>query len=415
MDNIANTARKITLALFISQSLSSAGAIAIGTLNSIVGAELSGNPGLAGVPLAVYLVAGAIAAFLWGYIIDRIKWRGGLTSGLVLGVLGGALGVLAIQLGSWIIFLSALGLMGATRSAMNLSRFSAAEVHPPSTRGKAISNVVLAGTVGAVFGPLLVGPAGHWAVAFQAKELSGAYAAGAILFFIAGVVIFLQLRPDPKDLSRRISDLFPETSPEGDVTRSIARILGQPAAGLAVLAMVLSQLVMVLLMVIASLHMREHEHTLGNISLVMSAHTLGMFAFSVISGRLADHIGRGTVIAIGAGVLILACLLAPLSYELLPLASALFLTGLGWNFCYIGGSALLADQLSPAERSRTQGFNDLLVGMVSALGSLGSGAIYAAMSFQMVTYISMGVALGLLGVTMIWLRNQTPPALSKSL
>jgi MFS family permease len=415
MDSISSSARKITLSLFVAQSLASAGLIAMGTLNTIVGAELSGKPGLAGVPVAVYLAAGALAAFLWGNIIAVIGWRGGLTAGLILGVLGGALAFLAIQHGSWILFLSAMVLIGATIAAMRLSRFAASEVNPPLSRGKAISTVVFGGTVGGVFGPLLVGPAGRWADAFGADELSGAYIIGGSLFFIAAWVIFLRLKPDPRELGRQISELYPETFPDGGVARSIFKILRQPAAGLAVLAMALGQMVMVLLMVIASLYMRDHQHTLGNISLVISAHTFGMFAFSVISGRLADRLGRGPVIAFGAGILAFACLLAPLSSQVLPLAVALFLVGLGWNFCFIGGSALLADQLSPAERTRTQGFNDLLVGMVAALGSFGSGMIYAALDFRVISYFGFAVALVLMGITAVWLRGQNRLALSKSM
>jgi MFS family permease len=91
-----------------------------------------------------------------------------------------------------------------------------------------------------------------------------------------------------------------------------------------------------MVMVMTSLHMRDHQHALGSISLVIGAHTFGMFAFSVISGRLADRHGRVPVIAAGSAALILACLAAPLSPDVLPLAASLFLLGLGWNFCYVG-------------------------------------------------------------------------------
>src|SRR2546422_593448 len=102
-----------------------------------------------------------------------------------------------------------------------------------------------------------------------------------------------------------------------------------------------------------------------------------MYGFSVVSGQLADGWGRGPVVMAGATVLILACLAATLSPQVLPLTVALFLLGLGWNLCYVGGSSLLADQLSPAERARTQGFNDLLIGLASAAGSPRSGSGFA--------------------------------------
>jgi MFS family permease len=105
---------------------------------------------------------------------------------------------------------------------------------------------------------------------------------------------------------------------------------------------------------------------------VVSAHTLGMFAFSIISGRLTDKWGRGPVIILGSTILILSCLMAAPSEKFLPLVIALFFLGLGWNLAYVAGSALLADQLAPEERAKTQGFNDLLLNLGSAVVSLGA-------------------------------------------
>ncbi len=167
-------------------------------------------------------------------------------------------------------------------------------------------------------------------------------------------------------------------------------------------AMVFGQAVMVMLMVITSLHMQHNNHSIGDISKVISLHVIGMFAFSIISGRLADRFGRGPVILIGAATLILACLTAPLSPDVLPLSVALFLLGLGWNFCYVGGSSLLSDQLSPDERSRTQGFNDLLIGLVSAAGSLGSGFVFAAVGYGMMGLVGAAAALIPLTLALWW-------------
>jgi MFS family permease len=128
-----------------------------------------------------------------------------------------------------------------------------------------------------------------------------------------------------------------------------------------------------------------------------------MFAFSFLSGRLTDRWGRGPVILTGAGLLVLASLLAPLSPGLFPLSFALFLVGLGWNFCFVGGSTLLSDQLSPAERARTQGTNDLLIGLGTATASLLSGVMFASMGYAAMGILGALVSLGLAGVTAWWL------------
>ena len=393
LDRLGQSARRLTWVLFTAQSMASAGFIAAATLASILGAELAGSAAWAGVPSAVYLLGTAGAALAWGYLMDVLGRRGGLVLGLVLGTVGGALAFLAVDSGSFAVFLVGLALMGVASAAVTLGRFAAAEVHPPSERGRAISTVVLGGTVGAILGPLLVGPAGRWAVSLGRRDLSGAYAVSGVLFLLAAVVVFAMLRPDPRDLGRRVAALLPVDDLHAGGARPLRAILAAPDARLAVTSMVLGQMVMVMVMVITSLHMRAHDHGLGSVSLVISSHTLGMYAFSVVSGRLADRWGRRPTIAVGSVGLLTACALATISPQVVPLSVALFLLGLGWNLCFVGGSTLLADQLSPDERARTQGVNDLLVGFASAVGSLGSGLVFAAVGYNAMAWLGAAVAL----------------------
>jgi MFS family permease len=388
MTNLESIARKITGILFAQQSLASAGFIAAATLNSIVGKELSGHSDWAGVPSAVYLLAGAFAAFMWGYVFDLIGRRDGLTIGLGIGAVGSGIAFYAIAIHSFAIFLGGMVLMGIANAAVQLGRFAAAEVNPPEHRGRAISNVVIGGTVGSVIGPFVAGPAGNLIGSWGIDELAGAYLVSLVLFVIAAIVVFIGLRPDPREIGKQVAEKYPDTIVRSRVVRSMAQIFSQPAALVALTSMVLGQMVMVLVMVITSLHMRGHQHDLTDISLVISSHTFGMYAFSIISGRLADQWGRGPVIITGSLTLVIACIAATISPDVLPLGVALFLLGLGWNFCFVGGSTLLADQLSPDERARTQGFNDLLVGLASAIGSLSSGFIFAALGYNTMAFIS---------------------------
>ena len=406
MNNLESIARKITGVLFAQQSLASAGFIAAATLNSIVGKELSHSSSWAGVPTAVYLLAGAFAAFMWGYVFDAIGRRGGLTAGLIAGVIGSSITFYAIAIHSFPVLLGGMVFMGVANSAVQLGRFAAAEVNRPEHRGRAISNVVIGGTVGSIIGPFVAGPAGNLVGAWGIDELAGAYMIAAILFAIGAVVVFVGLRPDPREIGKQVAEKFPEKVTGTGAARSVVEILRQPAAMVAVISMVLGQMVMVLVMVITSLHMRDHHHELTDISAVIASHTFGMYAFSIISGRLADRWGRGAVILIGSFTLVVACIAATVSPDVLPLSVALFLLGLGWNFCFVGGSTLLADQLSPLERSRTQGFNDLLVGLASALGSLESGFICASLGYNMMAYVSAGFALIPFTVVLIWMRRK---------
>jgi MFS family permease len=243
-------------------------------------------------------------------------------------------------------------------------------------------------------------------------ELVGPFVAALLTFIVAALVIFILLRPDPRDLGREISRLHPESLPRQGSARPPQVILRQPAAMVALIAMVVGQMVMVMVMVITSLHMENHHHNLNQIAFVFSSHTIGMFAFSIISGRLADRLGRGPVILGGAATLILACLAAILSPDVLPLAVALFLLGLGWNFCYVGGSSLLADQLTPQERARTQGYNDMLVGLASAAGSLGSGIVFAAVGYGVMALA--GALLAVIPLVLVLRWQFSPPRFATS-
>jgi MFS family permease len=367
---------------------------------------LSGNMSWAGVPAAVSMVAGSGASFLWGVLMDRIGRRLALALGIFAGACGAGLSVAAIALGSFAMFLGGMMLVGVANAAVNLSRFVAAEVHTPETRGRAVSYVVLGGAVGAIGGPLLVMPSGRLAMTAGTSELAGAFAAAVILLIVAGVVVAAAMHPEPLTLVRRAGGARSGDQGVPALRRPIREIFRLPAAAAAVATMVLSQVVMVAVMVITSLYMKDMNHGLGDVSLVFSAHTIGMYAFSLFSGRLIDRWGRRPVIIVGAFALLVACLTAPLTGATFPLAVSLLLLGAGWNFCFVAGSTLLADQLTPAERGRTQGFNDLLVGVAAAAGSLGSGLMLARFSYAGVGLAGAVLALMPLFFLARWVRAE---------
>lgn len=406
MTDLSRIGKRITRALFVAQSLASAGFIAAATINPILGARLASDRSLATLPTAIYLLSGALSALGWGYLMDRLGRRNAITSGLVMGVVGNVLVLVAIGSSSFLLVMVGLMLMGITNSAVQLGRFVAAEVNPPDQRGRAISTVVLGGVIGTILARVLAAPMGDVAIRIGMDELAGAYLATLGLFAIASVLIFATMRPDPREVGREVAALYPEATPQGrGDSRPIGEILRQPAAVTAVAAMALGQVVMVAIMVITSLHMDDHHHARSDIYSVISAHTFGMFAPSLFSGWLLDRWGRGTVIMIGALTLLLACITAPISTDVLPLGISLFLLGVGWNFCFVGGSTLLSDQLSPIERSRTQGTSDLLVGLASAIISLTSGIIFDVTSYTMMAVIAGALSLVPLFLSVSFLRR----------
>jgi MFS family permease len=369
-------ARRITTALLVSQSLGSGGSIAAATVAAIVGAELSGMTALAGVPAAVTHGGVAIGALVWSRLSDRLGRRTALVAALVTGALGAAASLAGVAIGSFPLVLVALFFTGSGSAAIHLGRFVAAEVNPRARRGRAVATVVLGGTVGSVLGPMLVGPTGAFAASLGWSEIAGPYLATGVGYALTALLLFLTLRPEPRLIGRAIA-LEERGTAAVAPARSVAQLFRDPAVRTAVACVVVAQTVMVGLMQMTSLHMHTHEHALMNISIVFSSHTFGMFAFSIVSGWLTDRWGRKPVLASGAVILVVSCLLAPLSPDLVPMAFALFLLGLGWNLAYVAGSALLADALTPAEKGAMQGVNDLLVAGSGALATLAGGFIMA--------------------------------------
>jgi MFS family permease len=407
-------ARKITSTLLVAQALSSTGFLASATVTAIVAADLSGRPEWAGVPGAIYNLGMAAASLALGYGMDRFGRRRALAMGFAVGTAGAAVAGLAITAGTFWGFVCGLALMGPANAAAGLSRFVAAEVHPPRERGRAIANVVVGSTAGTLIWPLLSLSLGAWPASRNFNELTLPYLASFVLLAVTCLVTLAFLRPDPRDIARTIAEHDSPVSSAPALHRAsagphgiereprLAEIVRRPGAIVAIGSMVCGHAIMVMVMVITSLHMSNHNHAVPTIALTTSAHVLGMFAFSMLSGRLADRVGRAPVIMVGAIALILACVIASLSPAFAPITIGLFLLGLGWNFCFVGGSSLLADQLSSGERARTQGFNDLLMGLVAASGSFVSGHVFAAVGYATMGVIAAAFSLAPLGLALWW-------------
>ena len=382
-------------------------------MTSIVGADLSGRTEWAGVPSAVYLLGAAAASLALGYVMDHLGRRKSLVIAYAIGAAGAAIAAWSIVARTFPGFLCGLALMGPGNAAAGLSRFVAAEVHPPHERGRAIAIVVVGGTAGTLLWPLLSVSIGPWLAQTNIHDLVWPFGVSATLLVLAALVLSMFLRPDPRDIARALGDKDTRRSlTTSHAVAPLHRILQRPGAIVAMSSMVIGHAVMVMVMVITSVHMRNHNHDVTAISLTTSLHVLGMFAFSILSGRLADRIGRAAVIMAGALVLMVACVVVGLSPAFAPITAGLFLLGLGWNLCFVGGSSLLADQLSPDERARTQGFNDLLMGLVAAAGSFVSGHVFAAVGYGTMGLISAALSLTPLGLGLWWqiTRSREPVA-----
>ena len=175
--------------------------------------------------------------------------------------------------------------------------------------------------------------------------------------------------------------------------RLLAELLRKPQGRTALVALVTSQLVMTLVMTMTPYHLHAEGHGLETVGLVISAHTLGMFAFSPLSGRLTDRFGANAMILVGFSVLAVAGVLAAAVPDSgVGLTIPMFLLGVGWNLGFVAGSSLLASEAPLGDRARLQGASDALVWATAAVASFSSGYVVATASFAFLAAIGAGVA-----------------------
>lgn len=393
MDTMQSARRRVTVTLFLAQSFFSAAMIASFTLLPILAAELSGRESAAGLPSTIGLIGRALAAYPIGWLMDRAGRRIGLSLGYGAGVIGMGVAAWAILSGSFVWFLVGVGIFGMGRGASELGRYVAAEVQAPEKQAKAIGLIVFAGTIGAVGGPLLVAPSGRWVAQLGLLAAMGPFVLGMALIAVGLILVWTLLRPDPKTLAVvEAADATAAPASAGPLWPLFAdaKVL------LALASMVIGQLVMTLIMVITPLHMNHQQHGTEAISLVIMAHTLGMFGLSWLTGGLIDRYGRLVIMFVGAFILVVSAVMTPVAVGVPMLALALFLLGLGWNFCFVAGSSLLTASVAAGDKGRVQGASEVVVALSSGAGSLGSGAVFAGGGITAVSGVGLAFVLMLL-------------------
>jgi MFS family permease len=381
----------------------------VATWGGITAAAI-GEPGLVGLPVTLNIVAAALTAPIAGRLMDRLGRRPVLAIGLALLSAGAALAGIMIAARLFIGFLAALLLMGMGISAASLSRSAAADMYPASRRAQGLGVVVMGGAVGAIFGPFLLAGLRTWAGSMGWNVDAAAWLSIAPLTAL-GLLAVLFIRPDPREIGANLARYYPGEAPppqagEG-VARPLSRILPQFPIVVAIAATGLVQAGMVMLMVTVALTIKGHGHDDVALSSVMSAHFLGMLGFSVPIGRLADRLGRRSMILVGALIFIAGATTAPLVNDPLINGTSLFLVGLGWSFCYVAGNTILADFARPTERGRLFGANDLIVGSLGAAASLTGGFILNDAGFLTVGII--GLILGTITMALAMRLRETSP------
>lgn len=398
--------RRTLRVLLVSQVLAGAGLAAGITVGALLAEDMVGSKGSAGVPAALFTLGSAAAATGVGRLSHRSGRRPGLACGYAVGALGGAGVVLAAATGSLVLLFASLFLYGAGTATNLQARYAGADLAPADRRGRAVSTVLVATTLGAVIGPNLVEPTGRLADAFGIRELAGPFILATAAYAAAAVAILVLMRPDPLLVARERALAAPPLT--GDAPDRAGAIL---TVRVAAMAMVLTQLVMVAIMTMTPVHMRDHGHDLGAAGFVISVHVAAMFLPSPLTGQIVDRVGRRPVLVAGGFTLLAAGLIAALAPadSMVLLTVALALLGLGWNFGLVAGTALVTDSVPLAGRARVQGTVDLFVALSGATGGMASGFVVAGASYAALSLSGGLLALALIPALLVERRASRAP------
>jgi MFS family permease len=441
-NGVRQVQRRTVALLSAAQVFGGIGTGATVSIGSILAVELSGSSAWAGAVATVMTLGAALAALPLAALADRRGRRVGQVAGLSAALLGTVLMVLAVVSGLFVLLVLGAAGIGVGTAASLQARFAAVDLADAEHRGRALSAVVWAVTVGAVAGPNLIQPGTVVGEALGLPPVAGPFVISGAGLLVATVLLFAGLRPDPLLLARslvsaaapapggspsegslpaeagrpataapELPPAAPAARPGGSLARGMRAIRSSRMALLAVAAVVGAHAVMVGVMSMTPLHLQHlvegptaahaghaaSGDVLVIIGFTISLHIAGMFALSPVMGWLTDKAGRTETIMIGFGLLITAVAVAGFGQDsTVAVAVGLVLLGMGWSASTISGSTLLAESVGQDSRVVVQGVSDMLMGVAGAVGGATSGLVLSQAG-----YLGLNMAGALVGAVVL--------------
>ena len=393
--DIASVQRRTLILLFLTQIVSGVAITVGGSVGALLAAEVAGVAA-SGVAQSAMVVGSALFAIPATALVNRSGRRLSLAAGYLVAAVGGVVTVFAAMRNSVPILFAGFFLFGGASAANFQARYAAVDLAPPELRGRQLSLIVWAATLGAVVGPSLAGFAGTTLDAYGIPTLAGPYVFSALLLAMAALLLLLLLRPDPAVVARTAlghAAANPQDVRTAGLGAALRAVASRGSARLGVCAMAVGHTVMIGVMAMTPVHIRSAGHgparTLSIVGLVLSFHIAGMFAFSPVFGWLTDRLGRRPVVVVGIALLLAACAVAGTAgHRETSLAGALLLLGLGWSATMVAGSTLLSESVPVELRASAQGLSDLLMGLAGASAGAISGVVVEQWGYPMLTALA---------------------------
>jgi MFS family permease len=362
-------ARRNAAVLSVATGLAGANAAVVFATAALVGRSLSPDLTLATVPASTFVVGTMLFTFPVAHAAKRFGRRTTFMAGNLLGAWAGALAALAIYLASFWLFCLATALAGAYQAVVQTYRYAAADTATAGFRPKAISWVLTGGVAAAFIGPQLV---------IHTKELLLPWLFLAT-FIGQALVAVLAMGVTGRFVDQRHEEVV--SGPQ----RPLSEILANPRLIVAILCGTMAQALMNFVMTAAPLAMQMCGHSVVDSTLGIQWHIIAMFAPSFVTGALIARYGKERMVALGLVILAGCGVVSLTGITVAHFWVALVLLGVGWNFAFIGATAMVTDCHSPAERARVQGLNDFTIFGVTSIGSFLAGYMLATVGWNTIS------------------------------
>ena len=344
--------------------------------------QLTGSAALAGMSIALIGLSRFLIAYPIGEIADKWGRKPGIMLGLVLAMIGALITGSSMYFGSVGVLITGMLVFSMGMNAAQQLRVAATDMFPPHRRAEALGYVAMGSLIGLVLSPLIVNVSERLAVLYSQDPLGLPWLMVPVLI-IPGMFMVLMVRPDPKEIGMNLGDYYPgyvapERKPGPAVAFAWRDMLRQPRIRAAIVANGAGQGNMTVVMVLTSLVLHHHGHSLTEIAASHMFHTIGMFAFTVPLGRLADRIGHEKVMYPGVITSLVGAALVAFTSGWLLVTIGTFLVGLGWAGGNVAATALIAESYETHERGRAIGVNESIAGGINMAAALITGPVMAA-------------------------------------
>lgn len=398
--DVGSVQRRTVRTLLGTQALGSIAVTAGIAMGGLVMEYATGSQSAAGFAQAASTLGGALVAVPAARLAMRSGRRISLAATYIVAALGAALVALGTASEVAVLVLVGMFAFGAGTAASMQVRFAGVDLASAQHRGRTLSLLLFAVTIGGMIGPNLAGVTGGLARSLGLPEFAGPFFVSFVLFLGCVAVVSVWLRPDPLVLARSRSTSAPAGGAISLGTVGAVRtIWTQPTGRVGLLAVMGAHATMVAVMVMTPVQIAHAGHGLRVVGIVISGHVVGMYAFSPVMGWLADKRGPRATVALGAAVLLVACAVSGLAadHQAVLLGIGLFLLGLGWSACMVGGSLLVNLTADEHQRPAVQGSSDMLMGLSAAIFASASGLIVAQWGYGALCLIAAILVLPMVG------------------